>query len=437
MNGVNESANSANYLLSKLGISQLDFKKIKSIKKKVQYKAVKNYINKAQSSDKVTNYTEVIHHLCQLQHWEGIKIVLNEKIVLHNYYQNQNQYEISTKPYEWDISIPMHEYLIFNQKANELLKICQEILNFMQRKENKNIFWFVNLLKAKAMSQMSETLEEGAEVFQEIINSSECEIEIYVEALMSLGIRRVRSGLYQQGIQDLHQVLSIIDREELNERMKSLKTEVLETLAFFEMNSCRFQSAIQLYSDVIEDRKQLRLFHQIAHPYAHQGIAMRKSGDYEQARIVLEAAMTYAYQENVVGWIEHHLAFVFLNQGNLDAAKKYSQDALESYKKFEGLAGIADCYEQIGLIKLAEQKFDEAEKDFQKSLNIRRQMSNRHGAASSMLDLSVANWSKRKLFKAIYYGLWGLYWYFRLGILNTSRLNRILKFFTTQGVREK
>lgn len=425
MNRVNEYAN---HLLLKLGISQLDFNRIKSIKAKVQYKAITNYIDRAQSSDKVANYTEVIHHLCNLQNWEGTKVVLNENIILHNFYQNQN---------EWDVAIPMHEYLIFNQKANDLLKICQEILNSMQKKGDKNTFWFINLLKAKAMSQMSETLEESAKVFQKIINSSECEIEIYVEALTNLGIRRVRSGLYQQGIQDLHHALSIIEREKSNDSMKYLKTEILETLAFFEMNSCRFYSAIQLYSDTIEDRKQLQLLHKIAHPYAHQGIAMRKSGNYEQARVVLEAAMTYAYQENVVGWIKHHLAFVFLNQGKLDAAKKYSQDALESYKKFEGLAGIADCYEQIGLIKLAEQKSDEAEGYFQKSLNIRRQMNNRHGAASSMLNISVTNWSKRRLFTALYYGIWGLYGYFRLGILNTSRINRIFRFFVTQGVSEK
>jgi tetratricopeptide (TPR) repeat protein len=363
--------------------------------------------------EKIKPYRESIYFLCQLREWERIQVVLRTNFPINS-----------------NISLPLYEYLIFNELSRELLSITQEILASL--KDSEHDLAFAQLLKARAMLGTSTQLEDARFLLEELFRKSAPGTEIHIESLAYLGIRQVNSGLYQEGIENLNSALLKIDKGELasTRKIKEIKTDILENLAFFKMNASRFQEAIKLYHQVIVLRKDLGLFHKIAGPLAHQGIILRKIGDYEQARVLLERAREQASaikSESKVVWISHHLAYVLLNQGNLDLSEGLCNFAINGYEKFKDQWGLSDCYEQMGLICLAKKEFSKAEKYFKSSLGIRRMIGNRHGTASSTLDLALVFWNMRNFPKAIFYLLKGFYLYYRLGLLNLMRFRRMLK----------
>jgi len=363
--------------------------------------------------EKTKGYKEALHLLCELQEWEKIQIILHKSLPINS-----------------NISLPLYEYLLFNELSRELLAISQEILTSLEGYEHD--LTFVELLKARAMSATNNQLEEARVLLEELFNKSLSGTEIHIESLAYLGMRQVNSGSYKEGIENLNSALLKADKSDFVDtaKIKELKTDILENLAFFEMNASHFQDAMRLYSEVISLREELGLFHKIVGPLAHQGIIARKIGDYEQARTFLEKAKKQATEiesESQVVWVSHHLAYVLLNQGNPDLAEDLCKFSINGYQKFDNQWGLSDCYEQMGLICLAQRNFDQAENHFQRSLNTRKMIGNRHGTASSTLDLALAFWNKRNFLKAIFYLLKGFYLYYNLGILNRTRFRRMLK----------
>jgi len=363
--------------------------------------------------EKITAYREVLHFLCQLQAWEKIQVVLRKNFPINS-----------------NISLPLYEYLIFNELSRELLAISQEILTSL--KDSEHDLTFVQLLKARAMSGTSTQLEEARFLLEELFSKSPSGTEIHVESLAYLGIRQVNSGSYQEGIENLNSALMKTGEGALasTAKIKELKTDILENLAFCEMNASHFEEAIKLYDKVITLREDLGLFHKTIGPLAHQGIISRKIGNYDQARLFLERAKSQANvieSESQVVWVSHHLAYVLLNQGDPDLSEELCNFSINGYQKFDNQWGLSDCYEQMGLICLAQKKFAKAEEYFKRSLDIRRMIGNRHGTASSTLDLALAFWNRRNFPKAIFYVLKGFYLYYKLGILNLTRFRRMLK----------
>ncbi len=374
--------------------------------------------------ERIKNYKEVIHLLCQLQEWEKIQIVLCRYFPINS-----------------NISLPLYEYFLFNELSGELLTITQEILSSL--KETKHDLTFAKLLKARAMSRISNQIDEARLLLEELFNNSLVGTEIHIQSLAYLGIRQVNSGLYQEGIENLKSALVKADELESEStlKIKELKTDILENLAFYEMNIGNFQEAIKLYSNVIKLREDLGLFHKIIGSLTHQGIISRKIGKYDEARLFLEIAKNRAIEiesESQLVWISHHLAYVLLNQGNLDMSEELCKSSIKGYQKFDNQWGLSDCYEQMGLIYLAQKEFSKAEEYFRLSLNIRETIGNRHGSASSTLDLALTFWNMLDFPKAIFYILKGFYLYYKLGILTPIRFYRMLKlaFVWTLGNRK-
>ena len=71
--------------------------------------------------------------------------------------------------------------------------------------------------------------------------------------------------------------------------------------------------------------------------------------------------------------------------------------------------------------------FQEATTYFQKSLSLRENIGNQHGAASSLRRLGVSHLRQWHLFKAIFYICSSFITYNHLGMLNRRRIFRILK----------
>jgi tetratricopeptide (TPR) repeat protein len=363
--------------------------------------------------ERTKGYKEALHLLCQLQEWEKIQVILHESLSINS-----------------TISLPLYEYLLFNELSRELLAICEEIITVLEGCEHD--FTFIELLKARAMSATNNQREEARLLLEQLFNKSLSGTEIHVESLAYLGMRQVHSGLYQEGIENLNSVLLKIDQGDFASsiKIKQLKTDILENLAFYEMNASHFEDAMRLYNDVIFLRENLGLFHKTISPLAHQGIISRKIRNYDQAKFFLEKAKNRAIEienESQVIWVSHHLAYVFLNQGNRDLAEELCQFSIKGCQKFDSQWGLSDCYEQMGLIALAQKKIEIAQNCFELSLNIRRMIDNRHGTASSTMDLALVFWNQGKFLKSIFYLLKAFNLYYKLGILNRARFLNMLK----------
>jgi hypothetical protein len=217
--------------------------------------------------EKTKGYKEALHLLCELQEWERIQIILHKSLPINS-----------------NISLPLYEYLLFNELSRELLVISQEILTSLEDSEHD--LTFVELLKARAMSATNNQLEEARVLLEELFNKSLPGTEIHVESLAYLGMRQVNSGSYKEGIENLNSALLKADKSDFSStaKIKELKTDILENLAFFKMNASHFKDAMRLYGEVISLREELGLFHKTIGPLAHQGIISRKIGDYEQAK---------------------------------------------------------------------------------------------------------------------------------------------------------
>jgi tetratricopeptide (TPR) repeat protein len=286
------------------------------------------------------------------------------------------------------------------------------------------------MLQGRALAAISNCAEQACHVFEQICLTSSVDSDIYIEAIARLGIRKVGSGIYQKGIPNLKKSLQFLENHpRQNLLLIDLKTDILETLAYYEMNCSRFDRAIELYEEVIDLRHQHNIIHKTISPLVHQGIILRRKKDYERAIELLKKAKKITQvipnQNNPV-FIDHHLGYVYLNQGNIDLAEKCCESSLQGYKNIENDRGISDCYEQLGFICLAKNKFDDSEKYFEKALNTRISIGNIHGAASSVLDLALISWHKKRYLIAIKFLLQGFKYYYELGILNRIRFTRML-----------
>jgi tetratricopeptide (TPR) repeat protein len=409
-------------ILEKIGIDLTQIKLIKPRSKRSQYRAIinwltKNFVNNHSDLEILHPYFQTLYHLCQLKEWKSIQIILN--------------IDISINPEYFYLSLPLYEYLLFKKLPSQLLNISQEIIKSMVQTEVD--ITPLLMLKARALSGISDKVEDGWNLFEEICRQQPINSDLHIEAKTCLGISMIELGFYKEGLQHIDTVLTLIDSHNKlnsNPKIQELKADILSTKGYYEMNSSHFAQAIELYKQAATILKKLGLEHKLISPLAHQGIIMRKKGKYEQAFNYLIEAKQKARNINNeidIAWVNHHLGYVVLNQGKTEFAQKLSESSLEAFRKIERKRGISDCYEQLGLINLAQKKFDEAENNFKRSLNIRKSINNRHGEASSLLDLALSSWHKKRYFKSLAFLWQGFKLYVKIGVLNRIRFFRMLK----------
>jgi tetratricopeptide (TPR) repeat protein len=143
--------------------------------------------------------------------------------------------------------------------------------------------------------------------------------------------------------------------------------------------------------------------------------------------------------ENVKSWVSHHLAWVLINKGQAIAAESYALQALETYKVIGDRRGLSDCHEQLGRICLAvdSKNTDTAKYHFSQSLNIRNEIENLHGAASSTLNFSFLYWHMGNYLKSLRFLLKGMKKYRELGLLNRKRILAITILFSVWTVGKR
>lgn len=417
-------------VLADMGINPATIKFIKPRWKRSHYRAVLNWISEykpqpdASSLEQIRGYIQALHHLCQLQTWERINIILAVPIKIN--------------PPTVNLSIPFYEYLIFQGLYRELLELSQEIINSLENTGN-NLNYII-LLKGRGLAGTGQ-LREACQVFEELrANATEGTVpeksEIYIEATVRLGSAQIQAGRYSEGRATLDKALILI--ENLSEdnlsidlqKNQELKIDIMGEYAYYEMNAGRYDNSLRLFTEIVEFRRSRGQMHKLVIPSIYQGIIFRRMKEYERSINHLTEALEKAREinkENQKCWINHHLAYALLNQGNYSLAAEKCQSSLEDYQQREDLRGISDCYEQMGLINLAKGEFYEAENNIERSLTIRQSIGNIHGTASSLKNLAFASWHNKRYLRFMKLLLQSVTMYYKIGMLNRARLIKMLK----------
>lgn len=426
--------NSIDLILEQLNLDSAFFKTVPRFQR-MNYKATVIFLSgykthsDEQSSQKVKNSLEALHHLCTIPEW-----VLTDSTIITIF-----ELPIAINPSTTNLLIPLSEYLFFKGSYQTLLGVTQEIIDSL--KISSKILNDILLLKAITLSSLNQNPTQVFQILKEISATSHPQSLQHIKANCHLAMYQVSLGNYQDGIRKLRKWLVIIDENlkdqnltRSDSRLDDIKTGMLEILAYYEMNASHFDQALEIYDQVISLRKKRGAIHRIITPQVHQGIILRRKRQYNQGIKILQNAQEKAQQINDIQaqvFIAHHLGYIYLNQGNLTEAKRLAIVAFEGYKKLDDFRGISDCYEQLGLINLAENDGEAAIHNFKIALKIRQAILNRHGTASCLLDLALAYWYQKQILKSFLFLIKGFQSYAQVGILNGVRFRRMLKIAYT------
>ncbi|MEW6492362.1 MAG: tetratricopeptide repeat protein [Cyanobacteriota bacterium] len=418
-------------------------------------KAVKNWLKRyktkhdASALEQVISYLEALHHLCQIREWQYISSILSTEVDVNDSIE--------------EFSLSLYDYLIFKGLNTTLLKSSQEII--ITFKDASIDLSNVTIFKARALAATGKFIE-ACDIFKEIyfqLSQLPDDSETFLAAKVHLCICQAQLGIYSPTITDLQQALITINNKLDSYKSLSLlqlKTGILESLAFCNMNHGKFREALELYSQTIKIKRDNKLFiSNLSTSLVHQGIIYRRINppnlyifrlfykgyknkilseaieeNYELAKEYLMEAKSLAElvaDTNGIALSTHHLAWVFLNQGKKLLAEEYCNISIKEYIKREDERGASDCYEQLGRIYLSRgnEYLDEAEENLRKSMNIRTDIGNRHGIASCILNLSFVSWHRGQYLEALAYLFKSFYAYWRIGVLNFSRLAKMLALF--------
>ena len=308
----------------------------------------------------------------------------------------------------------------------ELLRWCEDGLRACERlRQNPGRLL---LLRSEAQNALGRWIEAAASIRAAITVSREKDPDTYARAVLALGCLQMNQGNYRGALDTLHEAEKLLLERSDYEGVAVARSEV----AAYYLNRRDLDKALSLYHSVDRLRKQAGAAESSDHTLLMLGVVHRKKGEYRQATLYLQQLLERSERELARGAIAtaaHHLAWVYLNQGNLTQARSLCGRAIALYEDLGDIRGASDAYEQLGLIFYAEGKYKEALHHLKQSLEVRRRLDNRHGAASSLRHLAIVHLRTghplagiRELWQSL-----TLYW--RLGVLTHYRLAAILYEF--------
>ena len=438
--------------------------------KRRQYRAASNYLRQAKvlliamnnillESRRAELLLEAIHHLCEAQDYSMCLATLSEVV-------------------DEKTNLSLYSHLLYRGKAKRLLDLTEVLLSRFQAVDHSQ--YFLKILKAKSFESLGQR-SEAIQIYEKICTEEPSTSLEYVEAFSRLAGCQIQMGSYDIGIPNVENALKRL--EKLDFRRVDIEADLIENMAFYRMNSGNLDEASRLFKSVFEMREQECIVTALVNPLGHQGIVSRKRAASQKYLISLlgtnflrllrlnyiarlffdkfceplipelndnyskaESLFNQAYalsdtigDENVKSWISHHLAWVLINKGQAVLAKNYALQALEMYEKIGDRRGLSDCHEQLGRIYLAidNRNTDAARHHFSQSLNIRNEIGNFHGAASSVLNFSFLYWHMGNYFKSVRFLLQGMKKYYDVGLLNPKRILLITILFSVWTVGKR
>jgi tetratricopeptide (TPR) repeat protein len=221
-----------------------------------------------------------------------------------------------------------------------------------------------------------------------------------------------------------------------DEQVMTVRAEMVA----YHLNRGDLDKALSLYLEIDRQRQYAGAPEPSDHTLLMLGVVYRKKKDYERAAEYLQWLLERGEVQRsrgITATAAHHLAWVYLSQGDLRQARSLCGRALVLYEEIGDERGLSDAYEQLGCIVLAAGRGGEAVPHLQRSLIMRRQLHNQQGQASSLRHLAIAYLTLGHLGAAFRYMGQSLLIYHRLGVLSRQRMVSMLRELLTWTVGQR
>jgi tetratricopeptide (TPR) repeat protein len=306
----------------------------------------------------------------------------------------------------------------------ELLRWCEDGLRACDRLE-QNSGWLL-LLRSEAQNSLGQWDETIASIQAAMEASRGRDLRTYAQAILALGRLQFNQGDYERALETLTEAEMLLSEQSDYEGMATVSSE----FAAYHLNRGELDQALSLYLEVDQLRRRAGGTEASDHTLLMLGVVYRKQKAYEQAIAYLQQLLERGEAQRnraATATAAHHLAWVYWDQGDLIQARCLCGRAIALYDEIGDTRGISDAHEQLGLIALAEGQGEEALFYLERSLAVRRQLGNQHGAASSLRHLAVAHLRMGHLVTAARCLWQSIITYWRLGVLSRQRLIAMLR----------
>ncbi len=263
---------------------------------------------------------------------------------------------------------------------------------------------------------------EARTSYQAAINTSEKEdVQTYGQAMLALGRLEFNQGNYTEAFATFERAKVHFSAETDQEQLLII---LGETAAYY-LNRKEFEKALSLYLEVDRRQKQSGATESSDHTLLMLGVVYRRKKDYGRARDYLQQLLERGERQQnhaAMATAAHHLGWTYLSQKRGAQARMCCGKAIRLYEEIGDERGLADAYEQLGCIALADGQGQEALRHLQSALERKRQRHSQQGEASVLRHLAIAYLTMGDL-KAGFSNLWqSLTLYRKLGVLTKQRI---------------
>ncbi|MEW6491254.1 MAG: CHAT domain-containing protein [Cyanobacteriota bacterium] len=300
----------------------------------------------------------------------------------------QHYYQVSGYLYHQDVQHPQEIRALAQRELPNLMYAVREALDAREEWAtefvdyvNKFLYHFGLDRDRRALSQVAAKVgrELGSQTWLPTkINSGE---ELY------------RAGQYQQAAQVFNEIVAGLGEQPSYERCVALGR-----LGRCLMRQGQAAQAVKVYHRGLAVAKQLEasesVKRQIGVLQSELADVLSDIGNYGEARIAYEAALTIAQEQNDVrqiAGVEVQIGTLALLQGNIPEAKRRYHEAVTNFQQLNEPAMEAVAWHQLGRVYEALRQWDAAERAYRESARIQEALSNLAGAAHTWNQLATFN----------------------------------------------
>lgn len=304
----------------------------------------------------------------------------------------------------------------------DLLDYCEHALE-VAKQLGTNLGWLY-LLKYEALWALGEWRNALIAVQAAIAITQESDPGVHARAVLALGRLQLNLGQYRQALPTLASAEKLLTDVHDYDGVAAAKAEVA---AYF-LNRDEYKKALDLYLEVDKLRRQANPAVTSNHTLLMLGVVYRRLRDYERSKQSLNELIRHGESQQDRGALatgKHHLAWVYCDLREWEKAEELGAEAKKLYEDLKDPRGSSDADEQLGLITLGKRDFATAEMFLTRSLTVRQQLDNRHGAASSLRRLAKLHLARSHLLLAMQCLWQSLSLYYQLGVLSYQRLVKV------------
>ncbi len=315
-------------------------------------------------------------------------------------------------------------YLQARQMNRLLLDYCEPGLQAASRL-GANPGW-IHLLVHQAHWALSEWQTALPAVETAIKITKDVAPSVHARALLALGSAQLNQGQYRTAIKTLAEAERHLTALSDYAGVAACKGEV----AAYYLNRSDYAKALTLFRELADYEERNDTNGPSVHTLFMLGVMYRRVKKYELAIQELSSLIRRSEERRDRGTVAtatHHLAWALFECSRLDEAEPLGRQAKEWYDRDEDLRGSSDADEQLGVFALARHDLASAQEHLQRSLSVRRQIGNWHGAASSLRRLTRCYLAQGDFRQGIASISASLTIYYRMGVLSRWRIVRIVQ----------